>query len=309
MPREAVIVAGTRTAVGKGRRGTTRNWRPDEMGAAVIQDLLRRTEGKLDPGEIDDVIFGCAFPEASQGMNTARLIALRAGLPNTVPGVTVNRFCSSGLQTIAMAAERILAGGAEVIIAGGVETMSLVPMGGLHGSPNPYLTEHLPEAYMSMGLTAECVAETFGITRQMQDEFAVRSHQKGAAAQQADRFRDEIVPLAIEEVMPGPNGTQQRTRAVFNTDEHLREETSLETLAKLKPAFKNGGTVTAGNSSPLSDGAAGDGARQGRATRAGADLALRLLQRGRRRTGDHGDRPGPGHPESAGPRASHPGRY
>ncbi len=254
MTREAVIVAGSRTAVGKSKRGTTRNWRSDEMAAAVIQDLLKKAPA-LDPGEIDDVIIGCAMPEGAQGLNFARTIALRAGLPVNTPGQTVNRFCSSGLQTIAMAAERIIANGADVIIAGGAETMSLVPMTGYRINPNPYMVENMPEVYMGMGLTAEQVAEEYEVTRQAQDEFAVRSHQKAAAAYERGAFKDEIVPLEIEEVVAGPNGPQ-RTTTLFDRDEHLRPDTSLEGLAKLKPVFKQGGTVTAGNSSPLSDGAA-----------------------------------------------------
>ncbi len=254
MTREAVIVAGSRTAVGKSKRGTTRNWRSDEMAAEVIKDLLRKAPA-LDPAEIDDVIIGCAMPEGAQGLNFARTIALRAGLPVETPGQTVNRFCSSGLQTIAMAAERIIANGADVIIAGGAETMSLVPMTGFRVNPNPYMVENMPEVYMGMGLTAERVADEYEVTRQAQDEFAVRSHQKAAAAYERNAFKDEIVPLEIEEVTAGPNGPQ-RTTSLFDRDEHLRADTTLEGLAKLKPVFKQGGSVTAGNSSPLSDGAA-----------------------------------------------------
>ncbi len=254
MTREAVIVAGSRTAVGKSKRGTTRNWRSDDMAAAVIADLMQRAEG-LDPAEIDDVIIGCAMPEGAQGLNFARSIALRAGLPVETPGMTVNRFCSSGLQTIAMAAERIIANGADVIIAGGAETMSLVPMTGFRINPNPYMVENMPEVYMGMGLTAENVADEWEVTRQVQDEFALRSHQKAMAAMSAGKFKDEIVPIEIEEVSAGPDGPVRST-VVFDTDEHVRPDTSLEGLAKLKPVFKQGGTVTAGNSSPLSDGAA-----------------------------------------------------
>lgn len=254
MTREAVIVAGLRTAVGKSKRGTTRNWRSDEMAAAVIQALLQKLEG-LDPALVDDVIMGCAMPESSQGLNFGRSIALRAGLPASVPGMTVNRFCSSGLQTIAMAAERIIANGADVIIAGGAETMSLVPMTGYRISPNPWLVDNAPEVYMGMGLTAEQVAQEFAVSRQMQDEFAVGSHQKAGAAQAAGKFVDEIVPLEIEEVTAGPDGSIRQT-ILFDKDEHLRPDTSLAALAKLKPVFKLGGSVTAGNSSPLSDGAA-----------------------------------------------------
>ncbi len=255
MTREAVIVAGSRTAVGKSKRGTTRNYRSDEMAAAVIQDLMRKAEG-LDPAAVDDVIIGCAMPEGSQGLNFARSIALRAGLPVDVPGMTVNRFCSSGLQTIAMAAERIIADGADVIIAGGAETMSLVPMTGFRISPNPYMAENAPEVYMGMGLTAEQVADEYEVTRQVQDEFAARSHQRAVAAQAAGKFAAEIVPLEIEEVTAGPNGPVRET-IIFDKDEHIRPQTTVEGLAKLRPVFKQGGSVTAGNSSPLSDGAAG----------------------------------------------------
>ncbi len=252
--REAVIVAGSRTAVGKSKKGTTRNWRSDEMAAAVIQDLLRKAP-TLDPIEIDDVIIGCAMPEGAQGLNFARTIALRAGLPVETPGQTVNRFCSSGLQTIAMAAERIIANGADVIIAGGAETMSMVPMTGFRVNPNPYMVENMPEVYMGMGLTAERVADEYEVSRQAQDEFAVNSHRKAAAAYERGAFREEIVPLVIEEVSAGPDGPVRMT-TLFDRDEHLRPDTTLEGLAKLKPVFKQGGSVTAGNSSPLSDGAA-----------------------------------------------------
>jgi acetyl-CoA acyltransferase len=254
MTREAVIVAGLRTAVGKSKRGTTRNWRSDEMAAAVIEELMNRAE-TLDPHEVDDVIIGCAMPEGAQGLNFARTIALRAGLPVDTPGMTVNRFCSSGLQTIAMAAERIIADGADVIIAGGAETMSLVPMTGFRVNPNPYMVENMPEMYMGMGLTAERVAEEFEVSRQAQDEFALASHQKAAAAMADGRFTDEIVPIEIEEVTAGPDGLRRET-VVFDQDEHVRPDTTLAALAKLKPVFMQGGTVTAGNSSPLSDGAA-----------------------------------------------------
>jgi len=255
MTREAVIVAGSRTAVGKSKRGTTRNWRSDDMMAVVIQDLLNKAE-VLDPAEIDDVIVGCAMPEGAQGLNMARVVALRAGLPASVPAMTVNRFCSSGLQTIALAAERIIANGADTIIAGGAETMSLVPMTGFRINPNPTMVENSPEVYMGMGMTAENVADEFGVSRQAQDEFALRSHQKAMKAQEAGLFVDEIVPLEIEEVSPGTNGPQKQM-ITFDKDEHIRPQTTLEALAKLKPVFKLGGSVTAGNSSPLSDGAAG----------------------------------------------------
>src|SRR5919206_1622159 len=208
--REAVIVAGLRTGVGKSKRGTTRSWRSDEMAAAVVKALVAKLEG-LDPALIDDVVIGCAVPESSQGLNFGRSIAIRAGLPVDVPGMTVNRFCSSGLQTIAMSAERIIADGADIIIAGGAETMSLVPMTGFRISPNPWLVDNLPEIYMNMGLTAERVAQEYEVTRQAQDEFALRSHQRAAAAWAAGRFKQEIVPLEIEEVVPGPHGPARHT--------------------------------------------------------------------------------------------------
>ena len=254
MTREAVIVAGSRTAVGRSRKGVTRNWRSDEMAAAVIKDVMEKAEG-LSPEEIDDVIMGCAMPEGAQGLNFARTIALRAGLPVETPGMTVNRFCSSGLQTIAIAAERIIADGADCIIAGGAETMSLVPMTGFRISPNQYMVENLPQVYMNMGLTAEQVANEFEVSRQAQDEFALRSHRRAAAAYEDERFKEEILPIEIEEVTAGGNGSRRST-VVFERDEHLRPDTSLEALARLKPVFKVNGTVTAGNSSPLSDGAA-----------------------------------------------------
>ncbi len=255
--REAVIVAAVRTAVGKAKKGVTRNVRSDDMAAAVINDLLRQTEGKLDPLAIDDVVIGCAMPEGSQGLNFARVIALRAGLPVEVPAQTVNRFCSSGLQTIAMSAERIIANGADVIIAGGAETMSLVPMSGFHISPNPYMAANDPNVYMSMGHTAERVADEFGVTREEMDEFAYHSHRKAAAATDAGYFQQEIVPFEVEECVIGEDGLPHSYTVMLDQDEHLRRDTTVEGLAKLKPVFRQGGRVTAGNSSPLSDGAAG----------------------------------------------------
>ena len=254
MTREAVIVAASRTAVGRSKKGTTRNWRSDEMAASVIKDLMSKAES-LDPQEIDDVIIGCAMPEGVQGLNFARSIALRAGLPVEVPGMTVNRFCSSGLQTIAIAAERIIADGADCIIAGGAETMSLVPMTGFRISPNPFLARNYPEAYMNMILTAENVAEEFEVSRQAQDEFAVLSHQRAAAAYEKELFKDEILPIEVEEITAGPDGPVSKV-IVFDRDEHLRPDTNLEALSKLRPVFKLNGTVTAGNASPLSDAAA-----------------------------------------------------
>lgn len=253
--REAVIVAAARTAVGKAKRGTTRNVRSDDMAAAVIRAVLDQTKGKLDPTEIDDIVIGCAMPEGSQGLNFARSIGILAGLPVDVPAQTVNRFCASGLQTIAMSAERIIANGADVIIAGGAETMSLVPMTGFQLSPNPKLAVEYPETYMGMGLTAERVAEEFGVSREDQDAFALQSHQKASAAVAAGKFKGEIVPMEFCEVEI-QDGQRVERKVIFDQDEHLRPDTTLEALAALKPVFKQNGTVTAGNSSPLSDGAA-----------------------------------------------------
>ncbi len=253
--REAVIVAAARTAVGKSKKGSLRHVHPADMGAAVIKELLNRVP-QLDPAEIEDVIIGNAVPEAEQGMNLGRIVAMRAGLPTSVPGITVNRFCSSGLQTIADAAQKIMCGFADVVIAGGVESMSLVPMVGHKVAPNPYLVEHMPEIYMSMGLTAEQVANRFGVTREDQDRFAVRSHQRAAAAIQEGKFKEEIVPLTVEEKEIGPDGKVIVREKVFDTDEGVRPGTTMEILAKLRPVFHPKGTVTAGNSSQTSDGAA-----------------------------------------------------
>ncbi len=253
--REPVIVAAVRTAVGKAKRGSLASYRPDEMAAAVIQELLRRAEA-LKPEEVDDFILGCAFPEGEQGMNMARLVALRAGLPVSVPAETINRFCSSGLQSIAHGAFAIIAGQAQTVIAGGTESMSMVPMTGFKFSPTPYLADHYPEAFTSMGLTAENVAERFGISRQDQDEFALRSNQRAVAAVESGRFDPEIVPLEVSVTQPA-NGKVVTKTFIFRRDEGPRADTSLEALAKLRPAFKEGGTVTAGNSSQMSDGAAG----------------------------------------------------
>ena len=254
--RQAVIVAVSRTAVGKALRGSTKNARSDDMAATVITDLLAKTEGMLDPAEIDDVIMGCAMPEGSQGMNFARVIALRAGLPVDTPGQTVNRFCSSGLQTIALAANSIIADQADVVIAGGAESMSSVPMTGHHLSPNPFMAENDPNVYMSMGLTAERVVNEFGINREDMDRFAYDSHRKAAAATDAGVFAEEIVPFEWEEIVVGDDGMPAAKSKILDYDEHLRRETTLEALAGLKPVFKPDGSVTAGNSSPLSDGAA-----------------------------------------------------
>ena len=255
--REAVIVAATRTAVGKAVRGKTKNARSDEMASSVLRELMNQTDGKLDPQEIDDVIIGCAMPEGSQGLNFARVIALRAGLPVSVPGQTVNRFCSSGLQTIAMAAERIIADGADVIIAGGAESMSMVPMTGFHVSPNPEMAMNDAAVYMSMGHTAERVADEFNVTREDMDEFAYNSHMRAAAATDAGKFAEEILPFEWEETVIGEDGMPTTVRMVLDQDEHLRRDTTVAGLNGLRPVFTQGGRVTAGNSSPLSDGAAG----------------------------------------------------
>jgi acetyl-CoA acyltransferase len=253
--KEAVIVSIARTAVGKAPRGTLRNTRPDEMAAAAIREVLRRAPG-LDSSEVEDVILGCAMPEAEQGNNVARVALLRAGLPVSCSAMTINRFCSSGLQAIAIASERIMAGFAEVVIAGGTETMSMIPMGGYHFAPNPYLIEHYPDSYLNMGLTAENLARKYNITRQRQDEFALRSHQRALAAIAEGRFKDEIVPLEVVEVSPNGKDKPQTRQIRFDTDEGPRGDSSLDALAKLKPAFHAHGTVTAGNASQMSDGAA-----------------------------------------------------
>ncbi|MBT9281262.1 MAG: acetyl-CoA C-acyltransferase [Hydrogenibacillus schlegelii] len=252
--REAVIVAGLRTAVGKAPRGALRHYSPVKMGAEVVKALLARVP-QLDPREIDDVMVGCAFPEGEQGMNLGRNIVLAAGLPTSVPGITINRYCSSGLQTIAFAAERIMLGQADVILAGGVESMSLVPMGGHVVAPDPDLMTVMPEAYMAMGHTAEEVARRFGVSREDQDAYALESHRRAHAAIADGKFKDEIVPLTVVE-RRYENGRVVETTRVFDTDEGVRPDTSLEKLAALKPAFREGGTVTAGNSSQTSDGAA-----------------------------------------------------
>ncbi|MFB5190405.1 acetyl-CoA C-acetyltransferase [Alicyclobacillus fastidiosus] len=253
--KEAVIVAAVRTPIGKSSKGALRQTRPDDLGALVIEDLLRRAPG-VSKEEIEDVVIGCAMPEAEQGMNVARIIALRAGLPTSVPGMTINRFCSSGLQSIAIAANQIMTGMADVVIAGGVESMSMVPMVGFNLAPNPTLVDVLPEAYMSMGHTAERVAARFGVTREDQDRFAVRSHERAAAAIDGGVFQDEIVPVEVEQVAIDGNNKVAKKTVLFDTDEGVRRGTSMEALAKLRPAFQLGGTVTAGNSSQTSDGAA-----------------------------------------------------
>ena len=254
--RQAVIVSGARTAVGKAIKGSLRNYRSDEMGATVVRELFRQTEGKVVPTDVDDVIIGCAMPEACQGMNIARIISLRAGLPVEVPAQTINRFCASGLQTIATASEMIVTGSADIVVAGGVETMSMVPMTGYRYSPNPHMSVNYPEFYMSMGLTAERVAKIYGISREDQDEFALRSHWLAADAFREGKFSEEIVPLTVKESIPGTDGDQIVEEFMFMEDEHLRPDSTIDQLSMLKPVFKEGGTVTAGNASPLSDGAA-----------------------------------------------------
>ncbi len=256
--REVVIASSVRTPVGRAFKGTLRATRPDELAAVAIKGALDRVP-QLDPAsnykEIEDVIMGCAMPEGEQGMNVARIASLRAGLPVEVSAVTINRFCSSGLQAIAMAAERIMSGGAEVMIAGGTESMSMIPMGGNKISPNPWLVDHYPDAYLSMGLTAERVAERFGITREQCDEFSLRSHQKALAAIAAGKFDDETVAVPV--TFTTPNGSKPKKQEIsFKVDEGPRADTSLEALGALKAAFHLKGVTTAGNSSQMSDGAA-----------------------------------------------------
>ncbi|MGA8143778.1 MAG: acetyl-CoA C-acyltransferase [Candidatus Acidiferrales bacterium] len=259
--REAVIVSSVRTAVGKATKGALRTTRPDDLGALVIKEAVARAGG-LDPKEIEDVILGCAMPEAEQGMNVARIASLRAGLPVESSAMTINRFCSSGLQSIAIAAQRIMAGQGEVAVAGGTESMSMVPMGGNKVSPNPWLMDNYPDAYLGMGLTAENLAKRYGITRAQADEFSYASHQKALAAIAAGKFKDEIVPVEVSYTVleasanGAPNGSRPKiVKAKFDTDEGPRADTSLEILGKLKPAFHARGVVTAGNSSQMSDGA------------------------------------------------------
>ncbi len=253
--REAVIVSAVRTAVGKAPKGTLKDTRPDEMGAAVIKEAIARAEG-LDAAEIEDVIMGCAMPEAEQGMNTARAAAIRAGLPVSTSAMTINRFCSSGLQSIALAADRIKTGGAEVVIAGGLETMSMIPMGGHIIRPNPYLVEHYPDFYLNMGLATENVARRFEISREEQDVFALQSHQRAQRALDEDKFVDETAPLTVTFEELDEKGRKQKREVVFDRDEGVRRDSSIEGLAKLKPAFHVKGTITAGNASQMSDGAA-----------------------------------------------------
>ena len=250
----AVIVSAARTAVGKAPRGTLRTTRPEEMAAAAVRAVMARAPA-VDAAAIDDVILGCAMPEAEQGMNVARIASLRAGLPVEVPAQTVNRFCSSGLQTIALAAQQIMSGMGEAVIAGGVETMSQVPMSSNKFMANPTLAKEHPGVYIGMGQTAENLARQYEVTREEQDAFALRSHQRAAAAQDAGKFDDEIVPLEVE-ITLGEGGSVQTYRTTFDRDEGIRRDSSVEALAKLRPVFHAQGTVTAGNSSQTSDGSA-----------------------------------------------------
>jgi acetyl-CoA acyltransferase len=263
---EAVIVSAVRTPVGRAFKGSLRTTRPDDLAALAIKEALARVPG-LDAKEIDDVILGCAMPEGEQGMNVARIAALRAGLPVETSAMTINRFCSSGLQAIALGAERIRGGSADVIVAGGTESMSLVPMGGNKISPNPWLVDNYPDAYINMGLGTENIARKFGITREQADAFSAESHKKALAAIAAGNFKDETIPVEVKitAVPTNGNGASSKSKGaakaatqtfIFDTDELPRADTSLEILAKLKPAFHARGTVTAGNSSPMSDGAA-----------------------------------------------------
>jgi acetyl-CoA acyltransferase len=250
---EAVIIDCLRTPVGKAPKGSLRFVRPDDMAAAVVTALLAKYP-QVPKGEIEDLILGCAMPEGEAGNNMARNVALRAGLPDTVTGVTINRYCSSGLQSIAMAADRIRVGGAHIMLAGGSESMSMTPFGGRDFAPNPWFVDHRPEVYMNMGLTAETIQRKWGVSREDADQFAYRSHQKALAAQAAGNFDEELVPVAVETTTM--NGTKPKTSTTsFGKDEGPRADTSLEALAKLKPVFHAHGTVTAGNSSQTSDGA------------------------------------------------------
>jgi acetyl-CoA acyltransferase len=252
--KQAYIVSSVRTAVGKAPRGTLRHVRPDDLGAIAVNGAIAQVQG-LQPEQIEDVIFGCAFPEAEQGFNLGRMIAQRAGLPDTVAGCTVNRFCASGLQAIAMAAQAIATGQAEVMVAGGAESMSLVPMGGHDLLPNPELIAAHPKTYCTMGTTAENVAEFYQISRTDQDAFALRSHQRAVAAMKQGYFQAEIVPITVRETL-FKDGQLQSVETVFQVDEGSRADTSLEALSQLQPVFRMGGTVTAGNASQMSDGAA-----------------------------------------------------
>jgi acetyl-CoA acyltransferase len=253
--REAVVVSAVRTAVGKAPRGILKDTRPDDVAAIILKEAVSRAPG-LRGEDIDDVVIGCAFPESDQGLNLGRVVAMRAGFPYTVPGQTVNRFCSSGLQAIATAAYEIMVGGSDVIVAGGVEFMSQVPIMGLTPSVNPYLVEHNPQIYTSMGLTAENVAAKFGITREEQDRFSLASHQKAARAIKEGKFKEEVLPIFAKVREVQEDGTTKVKEVLFDTEEGVRFDATYEGMAALKPVFKAKGTVTAGNSSQTSDGAA-----------------------------------------------------
>lgn len=252
--QEAVIVAGVRTPIGRSHRGTLKDVRPDDLAALVIKEVLNRAPG-VDPASVEDVVLGCAMPEGEQGLNIARTAALLAGLPSSVPGYTLNRFCSSGLQAISVAAERVMLGQAEIVIAGGVESMSRVPMTGFKFAPNPELVREGPEVYMGMGLTAEAVADRFEVSREDQDAYALESHRRTAAAIDEGRFKDEIVPVPVTRSHYDGKKVVKET-ITFDTDEGVRRDSTIEALGGLRPAFKQGGSVTAGNSSQTSDGAA-----------------------------------------------------
>ncbi len=254
MTKTAYIVAAKRTACGKANKGSFRFTYPDTLAGEVIKDLMSSVP-ELNPVDVEDVIIGCAFPEASQGLNLARQIVFLSGLPDSVPGVTVNRFCSSGLQTIAMAAERIMAGASDIIIAGGVESMSMVPMGGMSFQPNPSLVDNRPEVYISMGLTAENVAKKYGVSREDQDEFAYHSHQRAISAWENGKFDSQITPIEVVEKKVSADGEIINESYVFKTDEGPRADTSIDVLSGLRSVFKAGGTVTAGNSSQMNDAA------------------------------------------------------
>ncbi len=255
MMKEAVVVAACRTAAGKAPRGTLKHTRPEAMGCAVLGDLMKRA-GDLDPAVIDDVVIGCTFPESVQGLNLGRVLVMSMGWPDRIPGMTVNRFCSSGLQAIAIAAEKIMCGFSDVVVAGGVESMSQIPMGGSMMYPNPALVDSHPGAFTGMGLTAENVAERFNIGRDEQDEFGAKSQQKAEAALKAGRFKSQIVPMKVKKQKQLPNGKFEFEEIIFDQDEGVRPGTTKESIAKIPPAFKPGGSVTAGNSSQTSDAAA-----------------------------------------------------
>jgi acetyl-CoA acyltransferase len=251
----AYIVSSVRTAVGKANRGTLRHYRPEDLGAEAVKGAISRVDG-LALDQVDDVIMGCAFPEGPQGMNVGRIIAQKAGLPDQVPGATVNRFCSSGLQTIVMASQSIATGQADVVVAGGAESMSQVPMSGFFFQPDPELVQDDPDVYVSMGITAENVAEKYDVSREDQDRFALRSHQCAVDAIDSGRFDDEIVPIHVKETLMNGCRTPEKVEVDFDTDEGPRRDTNLDALNGLRPVFKQGGTVTAGNSSQRSDGGA-----------------------------------------------------